>query len=48
MPSNTVSDTKSQEPTPEAHATTMVVPMKIVADKYNEFLDFLRDCKYVY
>jgi hypothetical protein len=24
------------------------VPVKIVADKYNEFLDFLSNCKYVY
>jgi hypothetical protein len=36
-PGDSVSDTTIQEPTPGAHTTTMIVPVKIIADKYNKF-----------
>jgi hypothetical protein len=47
-PGDSVSDTRAPEPTPGAHTTTMVVPVKIIADKYDEFVDFLKNCKCVY
>jgi hypothetical protein len=45
---DSVSDTRSPQTTPEKHTTTMVVLVKIVAHKYNEFLEFLSNCQYVY
>jgi hypothetical protein len=46
IPTLTVSPAPAPKPAPEAPATSVVVPVKIYADKYQAFLTFIKDCPY--
>jgi hypothetical protein len=46
--SDAVSDTGSPQRTSEMHTNTMVVPVKIMACNYDDFIAYLSKCQYVY